>query len=197
MNEKTIIQPDDVRKIRAISENISDWNRINPYILETETLDLLPMLGANLYEQFTHDDLIKRLDNNEDVQIITDSGSVLSINKELWTQFIEGGYYTYKQCNQREEKKYFPGLAASVSYIAYSRLLPNQNINVTAFGVVRKTTSFSDPSDEATIFRSANEAKKIGLEYMRQTIDYLKSEGYIDDQKKITNNRYKKFKAIG
>lgn len=197
MNDNTIIKPDDIRKIRPIAENMIDCKRIESYIREAETLDLIPLIGANLYQQFTQNDFLNKLNTNGGFQVITNSGSKIFLTPLWWNQFINGDYYTCKCSCNPEEIRRSEGLASAIAYLAYSRMLPNQPINVTSFGVVRKTTEFSDPVDEKTLLRAVNEAKKIGLEYMRQAIDHLRCEGYLDECKKIRINRYKKFKAIG
>jgi hypothetical protein len=102
---------------------------------------------------------------------------------------LDGGYYNNDQC-------YSAGLKQAFGYLVYSRFLYNQGLNVTAFGAVSKTTQFSDPADEATIVRAANEARKIGLEYLSQSVAYLKFIGAIDCCKQPIK-RNTKFLTIG
>jgi hypothetical protein len=199
MNENTIIKPEDIKKVRPIANNIIEVKRIEPYIHEAETLDVMPSIGIGLYEQFTSDGFIEAMRNDDSAMIITNSGKEIVMTAEQWREILDGCYYTCKEgsCDS-DSKRYSGGLRAAISYLSYSRMLPNQPINVTAFGVVNKTTALSDPVDEKTLFRATNEAKKIGLEYLRQSVDLLRCKGFIDDCKKNgTGKRFKKFRAIG
>jgi len=194
MNEKTIIAPEDIRNVRPIAENIVDYKRIAPYIREVETLDVMPAIGVNLYKQISEEDFSKTITTNGIIPITTNSGTVI-MTDEQWLKFKEGDYYTC-DCGS-DDLRHSAGLIAAISYLAYARMLLNQPLNVTAFSVVYKKTALSEPVDEKTLFRAANEARKIGLEYLRQSVDHLRCEGFIDDCKKRETKRYRKFKAIG
>ena len=197
MSEKTIITPDDIRKVRPIAENVKDCKRIEPYIREVETLDVMPAIGVSLYKQITDDSFSSSLKTNGNIQIIT-NGGIKILTQTQWDKFLDGDYYTCGDCScDSDGMKYSAGLIAAISYLAYARMLPNQPLNVTAFGVVQKTTNLSEPVDEKTLFRAANEARKIGLEYLRQAVDHLRCEGFIEDCRKKGTKRYKKFKSIG
>jgi hypothetical protein len=189
MSEKTIISSDDIRKVRPMAENVLDCKRIEPYIREVEQLDVMPAIGIGLYRQLTDEGFPDTLANDGSVVILTAGGGNVTLTGEGWDALINGGYYS-------GGTRYSAGLGAAVAYLAYARMLPNQPISVTAFGVVQKTTTLSEPIDEKTLFRAAGEARKIGLEYLRQSVDHLRCFGLIDEQKKNTL-RYRKFKAIG
>lgn len=199
MNESTIIKPEDIRKVRPIAENIIDIKRIEPYIYEAETLNLMPAIGVGLYQQFTSDSFNHEMQSIGKVIIETNGGNNIELTSEKWEKLLDGGYYTCENCScDSDKKKYSAGLRAAISYLAYAKMLPNQPINITAFGVVRKTTTLSEPVEEKALFRATNEAKKIGLEYLRQSVDHIRCEGFIDDCKKgKPDKRYVKFKAIG
>lgn len=94
-----------------------------------------------------------------------------------------------------DNKKYTPGLKDAMAYLVYSRFLRNNNLNVTAFGVVHKNGQFSEQVDDKTIVRNANDAEKIGREYLCQCIDYLKFIGKLPSCK--TLRKKTKFKTIG
>lgn len=160
-----IIKPEDIRKVRAIAKNIEDLQRIEPYIEETEKLDVIPVIGAELY---------KKIDDDS----------------SEFNELLNGGYYNNDTC-------YFEGLISAIAYLSYSRFVINNAVNVTAFGVVFKQTQFSEKVDEATLFRHANETKKIGFEYLSQCYEYLKFKGYFDNCCKTKIIGKRKFKAIG
>lgn len=79
----------------------------------------------------------------------------------------QGGYYD-------DDTAYFAGLTSAVAYLAYSRMIRNQSVNVTAFGVVRKNGELSEQLDEATIARMSNEALDIGVRNLQGCVEFLK-----------------------
>ena len=197
-NASTIINPEDVRTVRPIAENILDVKRIQPYIREVETLDVMPAIGVSLYKQISLEDFQNDLQATGSAQIATNSGKIITITVDEWGKMMNGDYFTCNNtsCSCGSGEKYSAGLISAISYLAYARMLPNQPLNVTAFGVVQKTTTLSEPVDEKTLFRAANEARKIGLEYLKQAVEHLTCAGLIDNRTRKTKS-YKKFKAIG
>lgn len=109
-------------------------------------------------------------------------------NKADYEELLAGGDYD-------NERKSFPGLREAMGYLIYSRFVRNQNVNNTAFGLVTKKGEFSEPSDDKTVVRVANDAEKIGFEYLDQCIEYMKFKGMLESCKRI--HRKRKFKAIG
>ena len=109
-------------------------------------------------------------------------------DRSKYNLLFDGGLYD-NSC------KSFPGLKKAMGYLVYSRFVRNQNVNVTAFAVVTKKSEFSDAVDEKTIVRIANDAEKIGLDYLKQCVDYLRFEH------KVSNKTHavvrSKFRAIG
>lgn len=153
-----IITADDIRKYRPIAQNINATDRIDTYIVEVETLFLIPQLGAKLFKD-------------------------IDTNKSNYSLLIDGGYYN-------NDESHFAGLLAAVSYLAYARFILNQPFNVTALGNVFKNSEFSEKADMATTARMSNQAEKIGLEYLRQCVEYLKSTGRLADSvKTIRKNK--------
>lgn len=138
-----IITPNDIRQVRPLAENINDSKRLVPYIEECEKSVLLPALGAKLY---------KELQANPKPANFND--------------IMNGGYYD-------DDTKYHAGLKEAMGYLVYSRFVRNQNVNATAFGVVVKNGQFSEVADEKTIIRTSNDAEKLGLNYLQQTIDFI------------------------
>lgn len=105
-----------------------------------------------------------------------------------YNALMDGGYYD-------EETKYFAGLRAAMGYLVYSRFVRNQNVNATAFGIVAKQGQYSENVDEKTIIRVSNDAEKIGLEYLKQCVDFL-NFGKEKSEQTISVKR-NKFRVIG
>lgn len=147
---------EDIKKIRQIAENIQDI-RIEPYIEQTEELVIIPAIGIELYRE-----------------IESDISAHIDI---LWPKD-----YEVEECG-RMVKKYSPGLIKAISYIAYSKMLLNQQISVTAFGVRTMNSQYSDKAEERDIVRASNEARAVGDTYLSQTLEYI-NKGTTTIQKK-------------
>lgn len=178
-----IITTEDIRAIRPIAENVNDIKRLIPYIDECENLFLIPILGASLY---------KKLD---EAALMTNSGIPIATNEVQLIYLAENIKEIFEGCYYENDTKYHNGLKKAMGYLVYSRFVRNQNINVTAFAVVTKQGQFSETVDEKTIVRTANDAEKIGLEYLRQAVDYINSN-LPESEKKVFNPK-SKFKIIG
>lgn len=178
-----IITTEDIRAIRPIAENVNDIKRLIPYIDECEKLYLIPILGASLY---------KKLD---EAALMTNSGIPIATNEVQLIYLAENIKEIFEGCYYENDTKYHNGLKKAMGYLVYSRFVRNQNINVTAFAVVTKQGQFSETVDEKTIVRTANDAEKIGLEYLRQVVDYINSN-LPESEKKVFNPK-SKFKIIG
>lgn len=160
------ITADDIRECRAIANNIEDTKRIMPYVDEVEQIYVAPRLGAKVFKEISDYD-----------------GSGDDALTLLWT----GGYYD-------DDKRIFAGLKKACCYLAYSRFVRNQNINVTAFGVVQKTGQFSEPTDGKIVLAMARDAESIGMDYLENCIKYLTFIKKIQCESK--SNYKRKFLAI-
>lgn len=156
---------EDIKKIRQISDNIQDI-RIEPYIQLAEELVIIPAIGAKLYKE-------------------------IEANKSEYSNILNETYYSVDVCGQTEEK-YSGGLLKAISYIAYSKLLLNQSVNVTAFGVRTMNSQFSEQAAEKEVVRASNEARAIGDTYLSQVLDYINK----DNQCKVPTKK-RRFFAIG
>lgn len=176
-----IITTDDIRNVRPIAENVNDTKRIAPYIEECEMLFIIPIIGAINYKSIER----SYLESNDSITITDNSGNTIFINK---LELYEGCFYN-------DNKNHCVGIKKAMGYLVYSRFVRNQNVNVTAFGVVAKQGQFSDAVDEKTIIRIANDAEKIGLNYLNNCIDFINFKSTNKEMlRKKTRN---KFKAIG
>jgi hypothetical protein len=94
----------------------------------------------------------------------------ISEHKDDYALLFSGGYYD-------GDNRCFSGLSAAMGYLSYSLFVRNQNVNITAFGITVKRGEFSEPADDKTIVRIANDAEKIGKEYLNRCVEYLKYTG--------------------
>lgn len=117
--------------------------RIEPYIREVEDAYIMPALGAELYEQ-------------------------LDAHKTEDKLLMDGGYY-----NGPKGRAYCHGLRKATAYFAYARLLRNNQVSVTAFGVVQKTGSYSQPSDSQQVATAIADTVKMAEIYLHSCVEYL------------------------
>jgi hypothetical protein len=103
-------------------------------------------------------------------------------------ELLSGGYYD-------DDKRYFEGLKAAICMLAYYRFSLNNAVNITPFGVQRKSALDSEPVDDKTLFRHANEAKNTGFEYLQQCVDYINFNNNRCNH--IKSIKPRKFKVIG
>lgn len=175
--QNNIITADDIRNYRPVAVNISERERIDPYITEVEQLYIAPAFGAKLYKKLLlrvaskETNIILKESTDENIQ--DSNGDIITLgtpSDEVMHTLFHGGFYN-------NDKNYFAGLIAAVAYLTYSRMVRNQSVNVTAFGVVFKNGDFSEKADEATIARLSNESQKIGTQHLNDCIAYLKTIG--------------------
>lgn len=171
-----IITPQDIRSVRPIAENVNDEKRLIPYIEECENLFLIPKLGAKKFKEIETAiaESIKEL-------------NPIALSDEM-VNLLNGCFYD-------EDNRHSEGLKKAMGYLVYSRFVRNQNVNATAFGIVTKRADNSDPVDYKMIMIIANDAEKIGLEYLKQCVDFLNFGKEKRDQRNFKPKC--KFKAIG
>ena len=136
----------DFATYKELSVNIDDTTRINPYILQAQQFDLKPLVGEVFYKSI--------IDNP------TTAETAL---------LLSGGEYIY------QNKSYeFSGLKSVLVYHTYARLLENQNINVTRFGVVFKNNAdVSERVDEKTLQRLIQQARNQARAYWDECTVFL------------------------
>lgn len=190
-----LIKVEDIREIRQIAKNITD-ERIEIYIREAESLDVIPYIGADFYQKLSDlgdivlSDTGQYLKDHDDCNIAVGNEEDLPINE--W-KFLNGGYY--RTCNG--ELKHFEGVRKALCYYAYARFVLMHPVQVTPFGVVTKTGDESTSSDLRTVTAIAAEARKIADEYLRQCLDFWNEVKSAKDFTLGTAKRRKKFVAIG
>lgn len=132
-----------IKVVRDIANNIRP-ERLLPYIKEVEDANVMPAIGAALYE---------KLCDGVDVDPI----------------LLDGGYYDAPDCG----RDYCHGLHLAVAYLTYARVLRNNRINVTAFGITQKNSSLSQPAGADDVDIAAEDAKKMGDLYLASCVRYL------------------------
>lgn len=88
------------------------------------------------------------------------------LGKELWAKVVED----ISPLN-------YPALDAVIepmlAYYAYARYLSVNQVSATAFGVVQKTSDFSQQINEKTLMRVVGQAREMAKVYEQDLIDFL------------------------
>ena len=190
-----LIKVDDIRKIRQVAKNIPD-EKIEIYIREAESLDIIPYIGAAFYQKLNNigdiklDEVGNYLRDHDDTIISTQNEDDLPINE--W-KFLNGGYYK----TQNGELKHFEGIRIAICYYSYARFVLMHSTQVSPFGVVTKMGDESNASDLKTITAISAEARKIADEYLRQSMEYWNEVRSVTDFKPGTARKRRRFIPIG
>lgn len=190
-----IITVEDIRKVRDIARNI-DEERVNVFIREAEVLDIIPEIGAELYERFNQ--IGKIVVDAERADLETEAGEDIYALSEadLTTEehkFLYGGYYT-DDCGK---ERYISGIKEALCYFAYARLVRNAQINVTRYGVVTKLGEESEPTSQARIAATAADALNIGKAMLADALRYWRKYGTGVCCHRGAQRSKRKFLAIG
>lgn len=186
-----IIDVDFIRKIRSIAQNIDD-EKVNVYIREATSLDIEPVIGAELCRKFAN--LGKITSEYGDTQVCDEQGnSIMSgMEGDLPTEehtLLNGGYYT----DASGQLCRVDGVRMALAYLAYARFVRNHDVNVSPYGVVTKYGQDSTPVEARTISAVSNDAYKIGMEYLDSCVRYWK----FVSNKSIPAKKKHRFLAIG
>lgn len=191
--DKTIITFEDLKSVRAISSNIPDKDRVLPYIREAEFLTVSDEITPRVYVWLVNSD------RDSDNTYVDGNGNSVNVTKDQLDLLLNGGVFDGDGCRCDNGEMINGGLIPAISYLAYSRLIKSNMINVTAFGVTVKKSTMSEPADEKTIFRASGENFQIGLSYLNQAKEYLKTLGLIEGFRRSSqvNVKIKKISKYG
>lgn len=137
---------ENIKELPGMADNIRD-KRIIPYLQEVEDAAIIPAIGAELYEKLDSNDL------QDDTLLV-------------------GGYYN----SSSGERKICHGLRKAVAYMAYSKMLRANKVSVTAFGVIEKTSQFSQSAETDNVNYAASHTDKMGSFYLQSCLEYLRDK---------------------
>lgn len=190
-----IINITTIQKYRPMAANIKP-EAINVYIRESEQLDILPAIGAELYRRYSQ---LGEVDVDVDVQLQDEKGNRIYILEEgeLPTEeykLLNGGFYT--DCTGQVRR--FEGLKAAHAYLAYARFVRNHSTQVTPFGVVQKMGDDSNAASDRNIAAVCKDAERIGTAHLQEAVSYWK-DWHIQHGQTAQKPapRRKRFTAIG
>lgn len=157
-----------VQEARTLSREISAQlrdERIIPFIKEAEDLYVRPAVSDDIYLDILHE-----------------------LNAEKYAVLLNGGVY-------RGGTKYCSGLKKTTAYYTYAKILLNNQIAVTSYGVVQKSINESQQIERGNLMKAYNDAMITADKYMAECVVYIKEE-LKKETKGITSSRVK-IKSIG
>lgn len=128
---------------RPISGHIDD-KKINTYIRESEDIDLKSSLGDELLMD-------------------------IRLNPEKYNDLLNGGEYKDK-CGYKHT---FSGLKTALAYYTYARIVKNNDINVTRFGVTFKEDDYSNKVSVKERVLAYNDAFSVADKYLHECVLFL------------------------
>lgn len=174
-----ITTPENVRQVRPVAENLNDPARLQTYIQEIEDTRLVDLIGARLYRWLdTYD-----FSGMGPYQYEREDGETITITRGDYLDLMTGGYFT-DSCGCEHKN---PGLTKGTAYLVYARMIINNPVNVTAFGVVNKNGNFSSNTSDNDMIRASNSAKNTGEDVLKKTVEHLKALNLL-----VCKQRYKR-----
>lgn len=149
MVEKYLISQDDVVKFQPMSD--IPQGRFDPYIIKAQELDLKPILNDVLYYDF-----LTKFDSTGDAMY------------SAYQNLLNGTTYTY--AGQTIE---FPGIKPMLCSFVLARFIPMNQMNITRYGIVNKTTGQSEPTPASSLTYMANNLKADAMAYQNQLEQFL------------------------
>lgn len=158
--------------VRFVSKTLDD-KRIEPYITESEQLNIKSQIGDALFI-----DLLEYV-------AATDKTSFPD-----YSTLLNGGIYESTVCRTKE-KRSFEGLIQCLNYYVWARIVKNNNYTLTRFGMVNKEEQHSSNAEfkERTIIE--RDALSVADKYLADCLLYLsaKKEEFPLFRKGIMKNR--------
>lgn len=175
MEKRVLITIDDLKAIRPLAE--LDGLRWEQYAVESQDQDLRPILGDGLYYDFMNE--------------VFDTGDSMYAH---YQSLLNGKSWTYNG-----QTVYFDGLKPMLCYFTLARLVQNNQVNITRYGVVSKVVPQSQPVDAQVIRHVVNELRSNAMTYKNQVDTFLLNNTstyylYIGSQSAITTG-FKMFKG--
>ena len=135
----------DFEPYLQVSVNLKDDRHLAPHILQAQNLDIKPALGNAFYT-----DMVKNYTDDN------------------YQALLGGGEYV-----QNGNTLSFQGLKAAIVSFSYARYIYSRNAVDTPFGMVTKTSDYTQAVDAKTLTQVANFARNSGEQYLHEIIQYL------------------------
>ena len=145
-----LITVNDIKAVRQISSNVDNVESIDPYIIESQIVDLRKLLGVKFFNVFR-----KEIETTP-------------TPPDRATDILNGCKYIVDDIEIE-----FAGIKPLIAYYAYARALPNLGKRVTRTGAVKKLNNFSDPVEKGELADMVIEAKSLAKVYEEDLLYFL------------------------
>lgn len=152
---KRLITLLDIQKVRPLPQGLPK-ERIEPFIDESQLIDLQIVLGDALFSDF-----MAKFDNSGD--------SMFSNYQKLLNgdTYIPTGYTT---------SIIYPGVKPMLCYFTLARFYENNQVNITRYGVVTKAGEFSEPVSPQGVANSISALRSMGVAHQEKVRKYLRDK---------------------
>lgn len=154
MTQIKLIDIEDIKQIRAISDVINADKEIMPFVSEVQDTDIKRLLGEEMYA-----DLMINYDGEEEE----------NTTPEKYLELLNGKQYTYNGKNYL-----FNGLKQIIAYYTYYAFVKQWGVHITNAGLQVKTGDFSLPVEDATRGRLIGDIKSKLVVFVQDLNNFLK-----------------------
>lgn len=168
-SKELLVSPKDFAQYKNISVNTNTTKDLEPYILEAQRIDIEPFLGSALYYDLINTYPYPNVTGAEAQAAYDDAilaGETPPVN---YTPLVNGETYI----NDCGDTAAFYGLKLPIIYFAYARYIRNLPNRVVRHGIVKQSSTYSEPLNDGQIQKLENESKSIALKYLKDTHEYL------------------------
>lgn len=149
--EKALITMADINRYRPIAE--MDSKRLEPFILETQRMELRQCLGEALYYDF---------------MLKVEDAVGFPTQYAAYQKLLRGVIWTYDGYTRN-----FDGLVPMLCYYTLARFIPNNPVNITKFGNTFKKNEFSEPLDAQATKNIVVEMRSVAISYQNYVTEYI------------------------
>lgn len=146
INRDILLTVDDFSPYVELPSSLEFETKLMPRILEIQVSDLLPLIGASMYNDF-----------------------IANKNADKYLTLMLGETYT----NKDNVEVIFWGVKPMLVYYSFANFVVNHPTQVGAFGVVNKVSDYSVIVSDKALARQQLYYRSFGKIYEKSLIDYM------------------------
>lgn len=198
--EILLIDDTDFLPYRAITQNVDKVSRLQPHIVEAQTIELNQLLGDELYFKLLQEIeatnyFIKLADLSAQKKLLIElpvgatpeqiqaAQTAVNTAQAAFDLAIENDFVKLligeNYINEDDVKIYYSGLKPVLVYLTYMRFVNRDNIRSTPSGFVVKTTIESQPISGKQIAEEAQRAHADAMVFFRKAEKYMKDKSSV------------------
>lgn len=150
--DKLLITANQVKTLKEVSSNIPN-SKIELFIRESQVIEIRNFLGAELYKLLQDD---------------ATEGDPTTWSEARFTNLWNGSAYTYRSTSVD-----FYGLSYACAYFTLARLIENNQVNITRYGVDTLTNDGGEDASQAQMRTIATRMKQLGVRNLEEADQFL------------------------